>query len=718
MRKSAKHQAILSLITVFIFGCYNAPTPPSEIEGAHISGLHYEKFEQLKENWSTPNEYHTASGAPGSLYWQQQVDYNIKVVLNDEDQSLTGEATITYTNNSPHSLSYLWLQLDQNINNRNGESCLSEEHNITDSMTTNQFYQVVGDKDYKSGYTIKSLKDQKGSELSHFVDHTIMRVDLPEPLLAGEQYQFSIEWEYNVQSRIKLGGRGGFEYFPKDDNRLYSIAQFFPRLCVYDAMTGWQTKQYLGNGEFALEFGDYDVSITVPSDFVIAATGKLKNPHEVLSAKQLERFEEARSSGKKIIIISEEEAIKNEKAKSKTTKTWRFKADQVRDFSFAASPKFIWEVQKVSLPNNHSPLAMSFYPKEGNPLWGDHSLNAVVNTLQEYSRMSFSYPYPQATIVNAAILGMEYPMLGYAYGRPIQKEGYSDQRKWRMIGVIIHEVGHNFFPMIVNSDERQWMWMDEGLVSFLEYLTEKKYYEGFKHRRGPASTVIEYLKSKEHNQPVMTSADVVEKEHKVNYDKVSFALNYLRNEILGKERFDFAFQTYANRWKFKRPQPEDFFRSMEDASGMDLDWFWKAWFYTTDHVDVAIKEVKSFSLTKKAGTEVFDIIDPKKIDNGKFNKALDFSDRVDVAKLKKRYSDTHFYEITFENKGGIPVPLVLKMFFKDNTTLYLKLPATIWRKNNNEVSQVFVLDNELKSIVFDPENKTSDTDVSNNLWTK
>ncbi|NQY09412.1 MAG: M1 family metallopeptidase [Flavobacteriales bacterium] len=677
-----------------------------------------EKFEQLKENWSTPNEYHTASGAPGSLYWQQQADYNIKVILNDQDQSITGEATITYTNNSPHSLAYIWMQLDQNLNNRNGESCLSQERNITDSMTTFQFYNVVGDKDYKSGYTIKSIKDQQGHKLPSFEDHTVMRIDLPKPLKAGEQYQFSIEWQYQIQNRFKIGGRSGFEYFPKDDNRLYNIAQFFPRMCVYDAMTGWQTKQYLGSGEFALEYGDYDVSITVPSHFVIAATGLLNNPQEVLTEMQQKRFEEAKSSSKKVIIITEEEAIKNEKSKSKTTKTWRFKANKVRDFSFAASPKFIWEVQKVSLANNHTPLAMSFYPKEGNPLWGDHALNAVIQALQEYSRMTFPYPYPQATIVNAANVGMEYPMLGYAFGRPIPNEDYTDLRKFKTIAVIIHEVGHNFFPMIVNSDERQWKWMDEGLNSFLGYLTEVQSFEDFPHRRGPAATIIPYLKSEGHNQIIMTSSDVVELHHKVNYDKVTFALNYLRNEILGKERFDFAFQTYCNRWEFKRPQPEDFFRSMEDASGMDLDWYWKAWFYTTDHVDVAVKEVKSFSLSKKEGTEFFEIIDPKTMDDSKYNKSIDFYDEVNLEELKKTYIDKHFCEVTFQNKGGIPVPLNLKIQLKNNTSLDLILPATIWRKHNKEVSQVFVLDAEIKSIVFDPKNNTSDTDVSNNSWTK
>ncbi len=692
------------------------------------------KFEQLGSDLPTPNSYRTGSGAPGKEYWQQKADYNINVELDDDQQKIIGNETITYTNNSPHTLKYLWVQLDQNVREKNTNTLKVRETMIMDSASTKAVAGVLGAYDYDGGFKLKSVKDKSGKSLPYTVNKTMMRIDLPAPLKPKASYSFSINWYYNINDRMKLGGRGGYEYFPEDDNYLYTIAQWYPRMALYDDVNGWQNKQFLGNGEFALTFGDYSVKITVPSDHVVAATGELKNAKSILSKTQLERFEKAKKSFEKpVLIITQEEAVANESKKSTSKKTWEFQATNVRDFAFASSRKFLWDAQAVKVGDN-TPLAMSYYPKEGNPLWEKESTKAVKNTLETYSKYTIDYPYPVAISVHAASIGMEYPMICFNFGRPNPDGSYSDQTKYRMIGVIIHEVGHNFFPMIINSDERQWTWMDEGLNTFVQYRTEQEQYTDFPSRRGPARKIVPYMKGdKRQIRPIMTNSEQIKQFGNNAYAKPATALNILRETVMGPELFDKSFKEYAQRWAFKHPMPADFFRTMEDASAVDLDWFWRGWFYTVDHVDMEVDRVKWFRVkTKSRAPESTDI----KVDREKSNKDFsggyetftiedtndnaygEFMNRVDNASIRKKFDDKHFYEIVFKNKGGLVMPIIVEFTFKDGSKQIERIPAEIWRMNENTAVKVFMLDKEVSTIVMDPFQETADTDLNNNVFPK
>ncbi|MEX2235043.1 MAG: M1 family metallopeptidase, partial [Cyclobacteriaceae bacterium] len=542
------------------------------------------KFEQLDQLLPTPNEYRSGSGSPGPRYWQQQADYTISVELNDDNQSIFGSETITYHNNSPDVLKYLWLQLDQNILSAENTLKAASTDVVVDSAAAKTFAEHVSD--FKAGFDVKSVKETSGKPIQFFVNNTMMRIDLPQPLKSGEKFSFAIEWSFNVVDRNIFRQRSGLEYFPEDGNYVYTIAQFFPRMCVYDDYNGWQNKQFLGTGEFTLPFGDYKVSITVPADHLVAASGILQNSREVLSRTELDRFEKAKSSyNKPVVIVTQDEAVKKEKTRVKEKKTWEFHAENVRDFAFASSRKFIWDAQAVKI-GDKTPLAMSFYPKEGNPLWEQESTKAVKNTLEVYSRMTIDYPYPVAISVHTASIGMEYPMICFNYGRPNKAGKYSDLLKQGMIGVIVHEVGHNFFPMIINSDERQTPWMDEGINSFVQLLTELERYPEIEWSRGKPYSLVNYMKGDESlMRPLMTNSEQIIQLGSEQYAKAATALYILRETVMGRELFDMAFKEYAQRWAFKHPKPSDFFRTMEDASAVDLDWFWRGWFYTTDAND-------------------------------------------------------------------------------------------------------------------------------------
>jgi hypothetical protein len=557
------------------------------------------KFEQLDHVLPTPNEYRTGSGSPGAKYWQQKADYTIAVELNDADQSISGSETITYHNNSPDALGYLWLQLDQNILSSKNTLNATTNSTLMDAAPAKTYAEALSD--FKGGYNITKVTNTNGKPLPFVINNTMMRIDLAQPLISGDNVSFSIEWSYNINDRNIFGERSGFEFFPEDQNHLYTIAQFFPRMCVYDDFEGWQNKQYLGQGEFALTFGDYKVRITVPADHIVAATGELKNAQEVLSKAELERFEKAKNTfDRPVFIVTEAEAIQHEKSRSTAKKTWEFQAENVRDFAFASSRKFIWDAQAVKI-GNKTPLAMSFYPKEGNPLWQRESTKAVKNTLEVYSRFTIDYPYPVAISVHTASLGMEYPMICFNYGRPTKDGKISPKTRQAMIGVIVHEVGHNFFPMIVNSDERQTTWMDEGINSFVQLLTELERYPGsdFKWTRGIPAESVPYLRgNKTSMRPLMVNAEQVVNLSSEQYAKAASGLFMLRETIMGRELFDQAFKEYAKRWAFKHPKPADFFRTMEDASAVDLDWFWNGWFYSTEQCDIAIDKIKWFRLKK------------------------------------------------------------------------------------------------------------------------
>ena len=710
------------------------------------------KFRQIKQEAPTPNVYRTASGAPGHQYWQNEADYEMRIELDDETQRLYGTEVITYHNNSPDDLAYLWVQLDQNVRARDSDTRKIAGSRVSGQMSFGQLRRLLNDFD--GGFKIEWVRDRRDNPLSHTINKTMMRVNIPEPLRPGKSYTFKIKWWYNINDRMKIGGRSGYEYFEEDDNYLYAIAQYFPRMAVYNEVEGWQHKQFLGRGEFTLPFGDYKVSITVPADHVVAATGVLQNPKDVLTDEQQARFERSRTADEPVMIVTEAEAIEAEKSRSTEKKTWVFHGDNVRDFAFATSRKFIWDSMGVR-SGPQEVMAMSFYPKEGNPLWERYSTKVVAHTIDVYSKFTFHYPYPTAISVHTNRIGMEYPMICFNGGRPEKDGTYSERIKYGMISVIIHEVGHNYFPMIVNSDERQWTWMDEGLNTFLQYLSEQEWDTEYPSRRGAAHRIVDYMKgSKERISPIMTNSESVFQLGPNAYGKPATALNILRETIMGRELFDHAFRSYSQRWMFKHPSPEDFFRSMEDASAVDLDWFWRGWFYSTDHVDLGLNEVKWFQInTRNPEVEKeiarsdraeenrgisyarnqTDIQDPMVrqdstlvdfynkydpfevsiLDRDEYENYLSSLDAEDLAILD---SGKHFYELTFENVGGLVMPLILEFEFEDGTKEVQRIPVEIWRLRDDRVTKVFVMDQAVERITLDPFLETADTDLSNNVW--
>ena len=565
------------------------------------------KFRQLKDVLPTPNNRRTASGAPGYEYTQQKVDYVMNIRIDENTNRLFGDESITYKNNSKDYLEYLWVQLDQNMRAPDSKTPLAKSESLSSSFEGPETFTKNNlKKPSDFGFKIEEVKNNDGSSLPYMINRTMMRINLPEPLAPGNSFQFNIKWNYLINNSVKDGGRSGFELFP-DGNKNYTIAQFFPRLAVYDNVEGWQNMQFWGRSEWALEFGDYDVKITVPSDHILDATGELQNENKVLTREQRKRFEKARTSFEEpIFIVNQEEAEKAEKGSSNKTKTWHFNAKNVRDFAFASSRKYIWDAMAVNI-NGKTVMAISLYPKEGNPLWEEHSTRVVANTLEEYSKMTFDYPYSKAISVHADRQGMEYPMICFNYGRPNPDGTYSERTKRGMIGVITHEVGHNFFPMIVNSDERQWTWMDEGINSFVEILAELDYDPNFYTGNLPKD-IVRYMSIDQNNlSPIMSQGDYVKNFGPNAYTKPAAGLYMLRQTIMGPELFDYAFRTYSQRWMFKHPSPADFFRTMEDASAMDLDWFWRGWFFTTDYNDIGLKDVKKYNLTDQPTQEARDL---------------------------------------------------------------------------------------------------------------
>lgn len=701
------------------------------------------KFEQLDQILPTPNEYRSGSGSPGAKYWQQQADYDMAVELNDFTQSISGSETITYTNNSPDVLKYLWVQLDQNILDKESNTAKTQTNSIRDSVAAKQMASQFDLYDYQGGYKIKSVTDVSGKGLPYTINKTMMRVDLPSPLKSGDKYSFKVEWSYNINDRNLYGGRSGLEFFPEEGNYVYTIAQFFPRMCVYDDVVGWQNKQFLGRSEFTLPFGNYKVSITVPADHIVGATGSLKNPQQVLTKEEIERFEKAKTTyDKPVIIVTQAEATVKEKTKSSEKKTWQFQAENVRDFAFASSRKFIWDAMAVKI-GNKTPLAQSFYPKEGNPLWEKESTMAVKNTLEVYSKYTIDYPYPHATSVHAASIGMEYPMICFNFGRPKKDGTYDDEIKKRMLGVVIHEVGHNFFPMIINSDERQTTWMDEGIDSFVQLLTELERYPQLDWSRGKPAGIVPYMKGdKAMMRPLMTGGEQVVMSGAEQYAKAATALFILRESIMGKDLFDKSFKEYAQRWAFKHPKPADFFRTMEDASAVDLDWFWKGWFYTTDNVDMSVDNVRWFKLrTDKTNLEGKEKIVakgdlPKEGDKDKkpedFSKGPEyfsviptdnrfygeFANRIDDKAVMAKMENKNFYEITLTNKGGLVMPVIIEWTYKDGSKELERLPAEIWRINETKVTKVFAKEKEVVSVVLDPQKETADIAMEDNVFPK
>lgn len=756
---------------------------------------HYDAFRQLDVDLPTPNVYRTASGAPGSQYWQQRADYKIDVTLDEANRRLTGSETITYTNQSPDTLRYIWLQLDQNRFREDSTARMTQtasSRNGKDSLSYRDLARAQSYEDLAHGHEILSVTDKQGKDMDYTIVDTMLRIDLPSALKPGESNTFSVSWAFNIINNDRIGGRNGYERFTDNDTYIYFIAQWFPRLVAYTDYAGWQHKQFLGRGEFTLEFGDYEVSITVPADHIVSATGELRNPNSVLSAEQRDRISAARDSDKPVYIVTPEEALENEAEGTSDTKTWKFKAENVRDFAWSSSRKFIWDamIHRQEGAEHEEVLAMSFYPNEAMPIWSMYSTEAVVHTMEVYSRFSFDYPYPTAQSVNTWLRGgMEYPMITFNGYRPkpydskkkekdsgeggesdasaedqedTPENTYSRNTKAALILVIIHEIGHIYFPMTVNSDERQWTWMDEGINSFLQHIAEFEWEEDFPQRGNVpvVESISNYMKS-QNQVPIMTQSDSIMQFGPNAYTKPAAALIVLRETVMGRELFDHAFREYSNRWKFKRPTPADFFRTMEDASGIDLDWFWRGWFYSTDHVDVAVTDVREYQVSTLDPEIEFDLDRQKhaeehpealsQIRNREEGRETRLQQRPELSdfynendpftvtnKDRNKYASTvegledweretleraveenkYVYFIDFENIGGLPTPLPLNIENEDESVDFIMFPAEIWRYNNNNITKMLIRDKAIVSVELDPRRETTDADFSNNHFPK
>src|SRR5450759_649092 len=723
---------------------------------------HGNRFEQLGTILPTPNEYRTASGAPGPKYWQQRCDYDIVAELDEPNLRLNGKETITYYNSSPDILTYLWLQLDENQHSSTNNSGYQNSSRMQKVMTDADLQNFGGKLDKEYGDVILKVMDVAGKNLKYTINKTMMRIDLPQALKSGQKFIFKIDWYYNIINRIKYGGRGGYEYFPEDGNHLFTMTQWYPRLCVYSDFQGWQNHQFTGTGEFALTFGNFRVQMNVPADHIVGATGECQNYQQVLTPAQFARWQKAQNVKEPLEIVTLDEAKAREKNKSTQKKTWIFKADMVRDFAWGSSRKFVWDAMPIYVEGKKV-MCMSYYGKEAYPLYKKFSTKAVAHTVRTYSKFTFPFPYPVAQSIEAAN-GMEYPMICFNLGRAEKDGTYSEATKYGMLGVVIHEVGHNFFPMIVNSDERQWTWMDEGLNTFCEYLTEELWDNKFPVGRGPAYKIIDYMKlPKDQLEPIMTNSENIIQFGPNAYSKPTTGLNILRETIMGRTLFDYAFKEYARRWAFKHPTPADFFRTMEDASAEDLDWFWRGWFYGIEPCDISLDSVKWFKADLANNPKRVETTNKQRVAKPQLNtfddiskirnrqdksivfavdadtslrdfywnyargvavvdtlpaeiRTVQFEDSLDNPAKAKLAANKNFYELQFSNKGGLVMPLIIEWTFKDGTKEIDRIPAQIWRKNENKVTKVFLKDKEVSSIRLDPMRETADIDESNNVW--
>ncbi|WP_419191578.1 M1 family metallopeptidase [Engelhardtia mirabilis] len=706
-------------------------------------------FRQLEEVLPTPNAYRNASGAPGHEYWQQKVDYAIEISLDEDSRRFTGSERITYTNNSPDELRYLWVQLENNLYSPDSHGALVEENSGLAKEGFGTMRAMLARDEFEGGIDVLAVRDGAGAALTHTVVDTMMRVDLPQPLASGARTEFEIDWTFVMNDSREVWARAAAEYFEDDGNWIFEVAHWFPRLAAYTDVNGWQHKQFLGRGEFTLEFGDYQVEITVPADHVVAATGVLQNPDEVLTAQQRQRLAEAERSDAPVLVITPAEADANEQERADGTATWKFAAENVRDFAWASSRKFAWDAMGVDIDGRRV-LAMSYFPGEGEPLWSRYSTHAVAHTLEVYSKFAVPYPWPVAISVNGPVGGMEYPMICFNGPRPEEDGTYSARTKYGLISVVIHEVGHNWFPMYINSDERQWTWMDEGLNTFVQYLAEQEWEPDYPSRRGEPRNITGYMSSA--NQvPIMTNSETLLQFGNNAYAKPATALNVLRETVMGRELFDFAFGEYARRWASKRPQPADLFRTMEDASAVDLDWFWRGWFYTTDHVNLGIVGVEEFTLDPgdpqiaKARDRAEDEARPETLGeqrnaalakrSDRYPELLDFYNSYDEFAVtyqdEQAYADLiegldpwerelierempYFTAVTIANHGGLVMPVILELHLEGGLVQEVRIPAEIWRQNDLRVTKLLMTEARIESIVLDPHEETADVDTSDN----
>lgn len=740
-------------VSIFLSVCFS-------LLEAQVSN-HGTRFEQLGTMLPDANSYRGMDGAPGPDYWQQRADYDIECSLNTKEQRLDGTELITYHNNSPNELTYLWMQLDENQHAADADNQRFDPSAIRETMSENNLKRLEPWRELeKYGQNIEEVQDVNGTPLRFTINKTMMRVDLPKPLKSGEKFSFRVKWHYYLVDRINgvsQMSRGGYEYFEKDGNYLYTIVQWYPRMCAYTDADGWQNKQFTGLGEFALTFGNFVVKMTVPEDHMVGSTGECLNYPSVLTPVQMQRWQKALTASAPVEMITLEEAMANEKKPyAEQTKTWIFKADNVRDFAWTASRKFVWDAMPHFNENGKRVMCMSYYGKEAYPIYNRYSTKAVAHTLNTYSSFSIPYPYPVAISVEARN-GMEYPMICFNPGRAEEDGTYTSNAKHAAITVIIHEVGHNYFPMIINSDERQWAWFDEGINTFVQYLAERSFDNEYPVGEGPANLIVDYMSlPKNQLEPIMTNSENIVDYFSNAYRKPATALNILRETIMGRELFDYAFKEYCRRWAFKHPTPADFFRTMEDASGVDLDWFWRGWFYSIDAVDISLDSIKWFKVdlennperkpvtrttvvekpfediskirNKEAGLDFAVEKDPKLVDFYTNYKPWETADSIQTSttylydetfsKEEKmaRFGKNNYYELFFSNKGGLVMPIILQWEFEDGTKEIERIPAEIWRKNEDAFSKVFVKDKEVKAIVLDPYKETADIDESNNNW--
>ena len=733
-------KSILSFVVLLMF-LKTTAQPPLHNPGSN----HGNRFEQLGYLLHTPNDYRTASGAPGHKYWQQRADYDIQVTLDEDHLLLTGQETITYYNNSPDPLKYIWLQLDGNIHHPESDNLRSNRSKMDMQMTHSQLekleqWRKAKDKDL--GVNIINITDQSGKTLSYTLNQTMMRIDLPASLKPGAQFILKLSWNYKIPDRGFWGSRGGYELFPEDGNMVFTMSQFYPRVAVYSDFHGWQNTPFTGGAEFALCFGNYKVSMTVPSDMMIAATGECKNYKQMLSTAEYKRWNNVQSAADVLEIVTLDEARQKEKSRSKEKKTWIYTAENVRDFAWGASRKFIWDAMPVII-DGKKVMAMSYYPKEAYALYRKYSTKVIAHTLKTYSKYTIPYTYPVAISVEAS-QGMEYPMISFNYGRTEKDGTYSESTKYGMIGVIVHEVGHNFFPMIINSDERAYWWMDEGLNTFVQFLTEEEFDNNYPSRRGPAHLITDYMRlPKDQLEPIMTDAQNIVNVGANAYSKAATGLNILRETVMGRNLFDHAFKEYSTRWAFKHPTPADLFRTMEDASGIDLDWFWRGWYYGTDPVDISLDTVKSFRLNAETAASDRSFRAIHKIRN-KLDSSITYATDTDTTLRDYYYynpgadskwqqsqrekaivkdetnravwKDQYFYELTVSNKGGMVMPVIVEWTYTDGSKETDRIPVDIWRTNELAFTKVFIKDKEVSTIQLDPMRETADINEENNNW--
>jgi Peptidase family M1 domain len=602
-----------------------------------------------------PTAVRTGSGAPGSGYWQQRVDYVIKATLDTVAKAVTGEEQISYTNNSPDTLRYLWLQLDQNLftDSSIGEA-LFPEFSGTDGGVRIVW---VGEP---ARAAARGRKAEPASPLHYLVNGTMMRVDLERPLPPRGRQLLGVSWNFPFGP---LRNRMGIETV--DGSTIYEVAQWYPRLAVYDDVRGWNTEQYIGLGEFYLEYGSFDVSLTVPGNMLVAATGTLRNPDQVLTATERARLAQARRSARTVVIRGKEEIPRaaspggRQARKGDAPSIWRFTADSVRDFAWAAAPNFIWDAVSA---NQGKVLVMSFYPPAADSIWNRASEYGKL-AIERYSKQWFPYPYATAVNVNGVEEGMEYPMIVFCHDRTDAHELY---------GVTDHEFGHTWFPMLVGSNERLYAWMDEGFNTFMNYYNWKQQYPDISTRRSSAEGYLDYARSG-HELPLMTPPDRIPYPalSQVGYNKPGLGLRLLREYILGPDRFDPAFREYIRRWAYKHPTPADFFRTIEDGVGEDLSWFWRGWFYTTATIDQAVDSVV---LSDTAGV---------------------------VSRIHLR------------NVGAMPMPVELALTLSGGKTLRTRLPVEVWYLGNTYVATV---PGDVTGVRIDPDEALPDLDRSNNVW--